>query len=218
MLTTSEIDERISRHEREFNEFANEVAWVHRDLVSFHYPEAKVEPLYGFHYTCHGYIMLCFAWIDMLSAYWSGGTKLRNDTGDPPVHNKWSAQTERMVHFLNKYYRPEPQIHRVNVEMWRHTLMHESKPREICDKNGQHYSWQLVWEMSDSDHYRMETISPHYSGKSYDLMVIRIELLRFLGDIREMLDAYTTDLRMLSHIQRNYESRVCEMTQDCFTA
>jgi hypothetical protein len=73
-------------------------------------------PLHGMGRTAYGYVMNCLALVDLLSQYRTGSTK---------------GQTDRMAAFLVDYFGYEERVSRVVVKLWRHTLMHTGKPREL---------------------------------------------------------------------------------------
>ena len=215
MLAPTEIEERIEQHKREFSEFAGEIHWIHSDVVSHHYLTAYKEPPYGFHHTCHAFMMLTFAWVDAMSAFWAGGRKHRNPNG-AVAHHEWTDQTERMVAFLDAYYAQQTDINRVVVEMWRHTLMHEGKPREIKDRAGQYYSWSLLWEMNASRHYTIIPALPPDTGKPHTLYIIQIGLLPLIDDLGRAFRSYWHDLRSTLSMQQAYSSREAEIPTRTF--
>ncbi|MGI8857271.1 MAG: hypothetical protein ACR2JW_16125 [Thermomicrobiales bacterium] len=215
VLTQADIEDRIEQAKREFSEFANEVDWIHRDVVSHHYPVAYKEPPYGFHHTCHAYMMLAFAWIDSMSAFWTGGRKQRNPSGIV-VHPTWSYQTERMVTFLDAYHTMQTDVNRVAVEMWRHTLMRESKSREIEDRTGRHYYWTLLWEMDAARHYTMISVPTTETGKPYVTHMIQIGLLPLVTDLGRAFRSYWHDLRTNADMQRAYARREAEIPAKSF--
>src|SRR5260370_26084001 len=87
--------------------------------------------LHGFPYTLYGYMMTCFAYIDLLSAYWKG-----ND----------NSQTERMIAFMGEYISPNREANSVAVQVWRHKLMHTSEPRFLTNRTtGKVSKWLLHW-------------------------------------------------------------------------
>jgi hypothetical protein len=214
MLTPMDIDERIARHNKDLGEFAKEAEWMHRDLVALNYPGPN--PItgrsYGFHNSCHAYVMLCFAWLDGLSSYWAGSKDKIS-----PCNTKRS-QTRRITAFLAKYHSPQHDVHRVAVQLWRHTLMHESKPREICDDAGNHYRWRLYWEMDARRHYTMTKELAAVMATPYDVHVVQMGILPLIQDIRRVLNAYGADLRSpnQTRLNQNYEDRETEMHQEKF--
>jgi hypothetical protein len=81
-------------------------------------------PLHGMGRTAYGYVMNCLALVDLLSQYRTGSAK---------------DQTDRMVAFLVDYFGYEERASRVVVKLWRHTLMHTGKPRELLGTSGARY-------------------------------------------------------------------------------
>jgi hypothetical protein len=89
-------------------------------------------PLHGFNQTLYGYMMGVFSLIDLLSYYWSGTSK--------------QSQTTRMVDFMEKYMNSNREAHSLAVQIWRHKLMHTSRPRALTDpKIGKTLYWLLQW-------------------------------------------------------------------------
>ena len=90
--------------------------------------------MHGLHRTLYGYLMNCFAYLDLLSFYRSR------------THNSGGDQTERMVRFMEVEMRYEPLPSQVAVLIWRHKLMHTAKPRALEGRNtGESYKWLLHW-------------------------------------------------------------------------
>lgn len=109
------------------NSLEREVQAVYATLVLPHW----TGELHGFPSTLYGYMIICFASIDLLSAHWQG-----ND----------SSQTRRMINFMDKYISPNREANSVAVHMWRHKLMHTSEPRFLTNQaTGKVYKWLLQW-------------------------------------------------------------------------
>lgn len=86
--------------------------------------------MHGFARTLYGYVMTCFAYIDLLSRMWRG----RNE------------QTARMVGFMDTFMETDHRVNIVAVQMWRHGLMHTANPQTIeSSKSGDIYRWLLHW-------------------------------------------------------------------------
>lgn len=87
--------------------------------------------LHGFTHTLYGYMMRAFSYIDLLSSYWRG---------------RDNSQTQRMVDFMDEYMGYGRQAHSVAVQLWRHKLMHTSRPRRLRDPaTGKSMYWLLHW-------------------------------------------------------------------------
>jgi hypothetical protein len=216
MLTMPEADERIRQQMHEVAEFKKDVDWIHRDLIVNHYPIAEGRENYGFAHTCHAYVMLTFSWIDALSAFWAGGRNA-NDA----AHTKatvWSHQTDRMVAFLNEYHSRQNTMHHLAVELWRHTLMHESRPRELIGVMGEHYRWLLVWEMDLLHHYTLETRPPVVGGDPYTVYVFLLGVLPLVENLAGMVTAYCRDLAAPEQegLRQNYAAREAEIQRQRF--
>lgn len=193
MLTMDETEERIRQEMEDIAKIRKDVEWIHRDLVSRHYPVALEGDLYGFDPTCHAYVMLVFAWIDRLSKFWAGG---KNNIAPHTPRRPHTGQTERMVAFMEKYHSPQRTVHQLAVELWRHTLMHEGKPRELVNKNGEHFHWTLVWQLEDAQsHYTVETRPPAPHGEAFTLHTFRMDVLHLVDDLEHIFGGYCSDLR-----------------------
>jgi len=95
--------------------------------------------------TLWAYVMAGFARIDLYSRLWDG---------DATRH-----QTARMRAFLACYLPRDPLADAVAIQLWRHTLMHTSRPRRLHDRaSGREYSYLLHWgppELPRSHHYQI---------------------------------------------------------------
>jgi hypothetical protein len=111
--------------------FKQEALAVHDALVL----PTWMGPLHGFNQTLYGYMMGTFSFIDLLSLYWSGPAK-----GGKP------SQTTRMVDFMEKYMNSNREAYNLAVQLWRHKLMHTSRPRTLSDPaTGKKFYWLLQW-------------------------------------------------------------------------
>jgi hypothetical protein len=105
--------------------FKREALAVHDTLVL----PTWMGPLHGFNQTLYGYMMGVFSFLDLLSYYWSG---------------RELGQTTRMVEFMEKYINSNREAHSIAVQIWRHKLMHTSRPRALRDqKTGMTLYWLL---------------------------------------------------------------------------
>jgi len=141
--------------------------------------------LHGFPYTLYGYMMTCFARIDLLSAHWQGNDK---------------SQTPRMINFMDKYISPNREANNVAVQMWRHKLMHTSEPRFLIEQTtGKVYKWLLHWyEHLPADQHYIIVDTP-------DSKILNIGLIYLIGDIKKGLEKYLADLTSSTRLQNNYE-------------
>ena len=129
--------------------------------------------------TLCAFVMAGFARLDLYSRLWDGGATER--------------QTPRMRAFLRSYLPREPLADALAIQLWRHTLMHTSRPRRLRDQNGQEYAYLLHWgspELSRAQHYQVS------SGNKLDF-----GLEYFLDDLDTLLTAYLADLSTVSHLQ-----------------
>ncbi len=96
--------------------------------------------------TLYSYLMAAFSHIDLYSRLWDGGRE--------------KYQTKRMLMFLDHYLPKDKATHKLAIQLWRHTLMHTSRPRKLKDKNtGQIYKYLLHWgapQLPIELHYKLE--------------------------------------------------------------
>ena len=80
------------------------------------------------------------------------------------------------------------------IQLWRHTLMHTSRPRRLRDsRTGREFSYLLHWgapELSRNDHYRIS------GGNKLDF-----GLEHFIDDLGTLLAAYLADLIQSQELQ-----------------
>lgn len=207
MLTMAEAEERARDMIDEVRDVRSEVEWVYRDLVSKHYPVAQAGKRYGFGYTCHAYVMLCFARIDGISAFWAGGKNWIS----PGEHGR--GQTKRIVAFLDKYYPRETTTHRLAVKLWRHTLMHEGIPRPVITKSGDQYHYVLEWFSDDPQRHYTLVAEPPISGAEQPSHIFYVDVLRLTSDLEHMVMKYADDLRAPSGepLRKTYAAREKEL-------
>ena len=123
--------------------------------------------------TLWAYVMAGFARLDLYSRLWDGDD------------NK--NQTARMRDLLKRYLPRDPLADALAIQLWRHTLMHTSRPRRLRDQaSGLEYSYLLHWgapEFSRVHHYQIS------GGNKLDF-----GLEHFLDDLDMLLTAYLVDL------------------------
>jgi hypothetical protein len=162
------------------NGFEREVLEVYKTLVLQHWGGE----LHGFPYTLYGYMMTCFAHIDLLSAYWRG-----NDNG----------QTERMIAFMDTYISSNREANSLAVQVWRHKLMHTAEPRYLTNRTtGKVYKWLLHWR----EHL---PIKQHYTFQETSSMkALNIGLMYLIEDIKRGAEKYLSELATSNQLQENY--------------
>lgn len=163
------------------NTFEREVQEVYTSLVLPHWGRE----LHGFPNTLYGYMMTCFANIDLLSAYWRG-----ND----------NSPTERMIAFMGKYIASNSEANSLAVQVWRHKLMHTAEPRYLTNRTtGKVYMWLLHWreQLPLEQHYIFQETS--------DRKVLNIGLMYLIDDIKRGAEKYLIDLAESSQLQTNHE-------------
>lgn len=177
MLNISTVQDGILT---KLNSFEREAQEVYKTLV-LPYWEGE---MHGFPYTLYGYMMTCFAHIDLLSAYWRG--------------NK-NGQTERMIAFMDKYISPNREANSVAVQMWRHKLMHTAEPRFLTNQTtGKVYKWLLHWR----EHLPIEQ---HYIfQETSDSKILNIGLIYLIEDTIRGVEKYLADLVESRLLQEKY--------------
>ncbi len=165
-----ELIDSVDRLEREVEE-------VYRKLVL----PTWGGDLHGLPDALYGYMMGVFARIDLVSAYW-GGT--------------YEGQTQRMVQFMDRYFRTTHDANCVAIQMWRHKLMHTAQPRPLRDpKTGVLYQWLLHWK----DHLPQEQ---HFTFTiTADSKILNLGLVYLIRDLRRAIALYRTELASQAKLQ-----------------
>ncbi|ALA58461.1 hypothetical protein [Nitrospira moscoviensis] len=157
-------------------QFQEEVRVVNATIVR---PSWQVSS-HHFPVTLWGYVMAGFARLDLYSQLWDG--------------NVTKKQTARMRAFLRRFLPRDPTADAVAIQLWRHTLMHTSRPRRLRDRvTGREYSYLLHWgipELPAHQHYQI------VDGNKLDF-----GLEHFLNDLQNLLSAYLFALRESPDLQ-----------------
>lgn len=160
--------------------------------------------LLGLPQTLYGYMMLCFAWIDLLSSYWDGGAE--------------RSQNLRMLNFMDRYISPHRkarrEVHNVAVQCWRHKLMHTTEPRRLREAStGVEYDWLLHWwtDLPADQHYT-------FQHGSTNRKILNMGLIYLIADIRHGLEQYLDDLTVDQDLQRNFERIQANLNLQEFSA
>lgn len=142
---------------------------------------------HGLPNTLYGYMMLCFAHIGIISLYWAG-TRAGN-------------QTRRMTEFLTTFFSVDRESAYTSIQIWRHTLMHTSRPRPFRDHTSSKiYRWLLHWE-------KHLPIEHHFTfAETSDSRILNIGLLYLISDLRSALARYLDQLKTDTRLQSNYEA------------
>jgi hypothetical protein len=124
---------------------------------------------YNRHYysTLYGYMMRCFSFIDLLSAYQVGSD---------------SNQTHRMRRFMAQFLKYDKQSSYLAIHFWRHKLMHTAQPRCLVgQKTKKKYSWLLHWgdELSRDQHMKFQDAE--------DPKILNIALFYLIEDLKNSL-------------------------------
>lgn len=129
--------------------------------------------------TLWAFVMAGFARLDLYSRLWDGGAT--------------KYQTPRMRAFLRCYLPRDPLADALAIQLWRHTLMHTSRPRRLRDQSGHEYAYLLHWgspELPRAHHYQVSGGNKLDFGLEY-----------FLDDLDTLLTAYLADLSKSSDLQ-----------------
>jgi hypothetical protein len=147
--------------------------------------------LHGFAETLHGYMMLVFSHLDLVSAHWKGSDK---------------NQSQRMVAFLKHYVGSSHEASSVAIQIWRHKLVHTSQPRYLLDRGtGKHYRYLLHWW----EHLPREQ---HFTfAETHDSKVLNLGLVYLVGDLQAGVRRYLVDLRSSTELQVNYHTFEAEL-------
>jgi hypothetical protein len=184
MLSPEDIDvvERVGRDLRIFNA---EVKKIHDEVML---PTWETE-LHGLRHTLYGYMMMCFSYIDLFSAFWNGNA---SNIG----------QTDRMCGFMQRYIDVDDETANVAVQIWRHKLMHTGRPRRLKISGGTiSYSWLLQWS---TEHLPCEQ---HMRFNNTDTeRILGMGLTYFLEDLISAWERYTEDLEIDSQLQINFST------------
>ena len=122
--------------------------------------------------------MAGFSHLDLYSRLWDG--------------DRTRSQTGRMRAFLTAFFPRDPLADALAVQLWRHTLMHTSRPRRLRNREtGQEYTYLLHWgppELPRGHHYRVERSTQLIFGLEYFLEDLNSLLTAYLGDLADSPD------------------------------
>ncbi len=164
------------------DELGREVKAVYEKLVL---PTWKGE-LHGLPDALFGYMMGVFARIDLVSAHWRG---------------TFHPTTSRMIDFMDCYLGTNHEANSVAVQMWRHKLMHTSKPRFLRDPaSGTVYLWLLHWwqHLPEEQHFTFSLTG--------DSKVLNLGLVYLIRDLRSAIEKYRRDLGSSADLQQKYRA------------
>lgn len=144
------------------------------------------QEMHGFPQTLYGYMMEVFSYIDLLSAHWKGDE---------------NNQTKRMIEFMNKYICDATEANSVLVQIWRHKLMHTSRPRALKnEETNKKYYWLLHW-------YKHLPEDHHFSfNETSDRKILNIGLVYLVRDLKGALNKFSMDLDNSQKLVENFES------------
>lgn len=173
MSTLAHVTDQL---QSDLSQFRAEVTVTNATLVRPTW-QAHTHP---FSATLWAYVMSGFSKLDLYSKLWDGGAT--------------SDQTPRMRTFLARYLPRDPLADSLAIQLWRHTLMHTSRPRRLRDsRTGREFSYLLHWgapELLRDDHYRISGGNKLDFGLEY-----------FIEDLGTLLAGYLADLTKLPELQ-----------------
>ena len=174
--------------------FDREVQEVYSTLVLPHWDGE----FHRFRHTLYGYMMVCFAYVDLFSAYWRGDGSTKD-------------QTKRMIDFMDKYMSVDREACNVAVHMWRHKLMHTGRPRFLrSETTGTLYRWLLHWweHLPAGQHFTFSETTDHKT--------LNIGLIYLIRDLRAAVKRYLADLSRHADLQSNFERVESELQSGKF--
>lgn len=177
------IQQRCNELTAALEEFEREANTIYSNLVIPHWNGE----LHGFPRTLYSYMMLCFALIDLYSAYWKGNSSTE-------------GQSQRMIEFMQKYLLPDQEACSIAVQMWRHKLMHTGEPQYLLNKDtGKVYRWLLHWgeHLPAKQHFKFSETS--------DSRILKLGLLYLIRDLKMAFKNYLGDLSLDTRLQSNFE-------------
>ena len=127
-------------------------------------------------------MMAAFSHVDLYSKLWDGGRETK--------------QTPRMRKFLDCYMPRGRYTHDLAIQLWRHTLMHTSRPRRLKEeKTGVVYRYLLHWGSPQLP------LEQHYTiGKQN---IFNIGLIYLLQDFDMALSDYLSEARLSEQLISN---------------
>lgn len=131
--------------------------------------------------TLWAYLMAAFARLDLYSRLWDG------DSG--------AKQTPRMRAFLARYLPRDPIADALAIQLWRHTLMHTSRPRRLREQvSGHVYTYLLHWgapQLPIEQHYVVSNLK------------FSLGLQYLLSDLNRALEVYLVEADTSGNLQAN---------------
>jgi hypothetical protein len=114
-------------------------------------------------------------------------------------------QTPRMRAFLGRYLSQDHSANTLSIQLWRHTLMHTSRPRRLRDSTtGSEFTYLLHWgapELSRDDHYRVSGGNKLNFGLEHFIEDLGTLLTKYLDDLAESDELQTKALAIWPKIE-----------------
>jgi hypothetical protein len=118
-----------------------------------------------------------------------------------------------MREFMDKYISPRKEANDVAIQMWRHTLMHTSKPRDLLDsRTGIRYRWLLHWsteQLPENQHMQLQQ-------PDTNLRILNVALTALVKDLRTGFNAFIQELRTDTALQQNFSLTQSEVELQLF--
>lgn len=167
MSTHDDVRDELTR---DLARLSDEIEVVHKEVVL----PGWGGPMHGLHRTLYGYVMNCFAFVDLMSWYWSR------------THQVAGNQTQLMIGFMKDQVGYGELASSVAVHMWRHKLMHTARPRMLVGRRtARRYRWLLHW---GAEHLTRDQHMEFQQPPGDWILNIGLEFL--VGDLRDAANRY----------------------------
>ena len=126
-----------------------------------------------YYMSLYALLMAVFSQVDLLGCPFAGSVKTK-------------GQTKRMMEFLARYTMRKPEAIALAVQLYRHTLMHTGRPRELLDEStGQRHYFLLHWGREHADE------AAHFTVDVEGKLTLNLECL--LEDLRSAFDGFRAE-------------------------
>jgi hypothetical protein len=126
-----------------------------------------------YYMSLYALLMAVFSQVDLLGCLFAGSVKTR-------------GQTKRMMTFLTRYTKRKPEAITLAVQLYRHTLMHTGRPRELLNESTvQRHYFLLHWGREHADE------AAHFTVDVEGKLTLNLECL--LEDLRSAFDGFRAE-------------------------
>ncbi|HEX4955424.1 MAG TPA: hypothetical protein VF017_18695 [Thermoanaerobaculia bacterium] len=126
-----------------------------------------------YYMSLYAMLMAVFSQVDLLGCLFAGSVKTK-------------GQTKRMIKFLARYTKRKPEAIMLAVQLYRHTLMHTGRPRELLDETtGQRHYFLLHWGREHADE------AAHFTVTVDGTLTLNLECL--LEDLHSAFDGFRAE-------------------------